>query len=467
MRRRISINKVSDLSSIPVFPPPPILHNSRTRRPNTVPSGVQASQQSQLSFSQGLSSQPGMLSHFSQNSLDEAVTNYQRVSSQEQENSLRNISSFSHLTYSREESQTLNSKSSSNLKVKQNPPEHRSQLNDGLEHRIGMMETSLRRFAMILDSVQCDVMQINKETKEVTLEMGCIKQKLIAQDNSLQLITNGQEETKARIEESLKSLLERMSKGTTDQEKLQEVYSVVSTLPQLIEASLRSLQIDLHNSTTEMQEISRTIRNLNDKDLIQSNQSSKNICSQFTRPEMHQPPANKGIMSLEDTVAPVVEMGGLKTVKQVKVTFSDRMSKNYKQKEPSINERVRGGRDSTIVIESDEEFEEGFSCLAEEKEANALSKKNVLADINTEGTKREVTNKKLVTSEGQAALSQENEGVRRSTRVRKPNTKLEEYVLGPRPQPIDLFANLTKEEEEETQRILEKARRRKRRSLML
>ncbi|QHO22188.1 hypothetical protein DS421_12g352970 [Arachis hypogaea] len=188
MRRRISINKVSDLSSIPVFPPPPILHNSRARRPNTVPSGVQASQQSQLSFSQGLSSQPGMLSHFSQNSLDEAVTNYQRVGSQEQENSLRNISSFPHLTYSREESQTLNSKSSSNLKVKQNPPEHRSQLNDGLEHRIGMMETSLRRFAMILDSVQCDVMQINKETKEVTLEMGCIKQKLIAQDNSLQLI---------------------------------------------------------------------------------------------------------------------------------------------------------------------------------------------------------------------------------------------------------------------------------------
>ncbi|XP_072066523.1 uncharacterized protein [Arachis hypogaea] len=172
-------------------------------------------------------------------------------------------------------------------------------------------------------------------------------------------------------------------------------------------------------------------------------------------------------MSLEDTVAPGVEMGGLKTVKQVKVTFSDRMSKNYKQKEPSINECVRGGRDSPIVIESDEEFEEGFSCLAEEKEANALSKKNVLADINTEGTKREITNRKLVTSEGQAAVSQENEGVRRSTRVRKPNTKLEEYVLGPRPRPIDLFANLTKEEQEETQRILEKARRRKRRSLML
>ncbi|MED6158826.1 hypothetical protein PIB30_036542 [Stylosanthes scabra] len=215
----MSINKVSDLSSISVFPPPPILHNSRTRRPTTVPSGLQASQQSQPSFSQGLSSQPGMLSHFSQNSLDEAVTNDQRVGSQEQENSLRNISSFPRLTYSREESQTLNSKSSSNLMIKWNSAEHRSkgQLNEGLDHRISTMETSLRRFAMILDS------------------------------------TKGQEEIKASIDESLKSILEQMSKATTDQEKLQEMYSVVSTLPQLIEASIQSIQSDLHNSTTEMQ----------------------------------------------------------------------------------------------------------------------------------------------------------------------------------------------------------------------
>ncbi|MED6150138.1 hypothetical protein PIB30_069460 [Stylosanthes scabra] len=396
MKRRMSINKVSDLSSISVFPPPPILHNSRTRRPNTAPNGLQASQQSQPSFSQGLSSQPGMLSHFSQNSLDEAVTNDQRVGSQEQENSLRNISSFPRPTYSREESQTLNSKSSSNLMIKWNSAEHRSkgQLNEGLDHRIGMMETSLRRFAMILDS------------------------------------TKGQEEIRASINESLKSILEQMSKATTDQEKLQEMYSVVSTLPQLIEASIQSIQSDLHNSTTEMQ---RSFLDF-----------------------------SKGIMSLEDTVASGIEMGGLKTIKQVKVTFSDRMSKNHKQKEPSVNECIRGGRDSAIVIESDEEFDEGFSCLVEDKAANALSKKNVLADINTEGPKREITNRKLVTSEGQAALSQEIEGVRRSTRVRKPNTKLEEYVLGSRPRPIDLFGNLTKEEEEETRRILQNARRQKR-----
>lgn len=41
---------------------------------------------------------------------------------------------------------------------------------EGLEQRIGIMETSMSRFAMILDSIQNDVMQINKGTKEVALE---------------------------------------------------------------------------------------------------------------------------------------------------------------------------------------------------------------------------------------------------------------------------------------------------------
>lgn len=33
-----------------------------------------------------------------------------------------------------------------------------------------MMETSLNKFGMILDSVQSDVMQVNKGIKEVSLE---------------------------------------------------------------------------------------------------------------------------------------------------------------------------------------------------------------------------------------------------------------------------------------------------------
>lgn len=48
-----------------------------------MPSGFQASQHrsqpSQQSFSQGISSQHGMSSHFSQNSLDEVVTTNDQV----------------------------------------------------------------------------------------------------------------------------------------------------------------------------------------------------------------------------------------------------------------------------------------------------------------------------------------------------------------------------------------------------
>lgn len=44
------------------------------------------------------------------------------------------------------------------------------QLSDELEHKISMMDTSLNRLGMILDSVQADIMQVNKGTKELSLE---------------------------------------------------------------------------------------------------------------------------------------------------------------------------------------------------------------------------------------------------------------------------------------------------------
>lgn len=68
--------------------------------------------------------------------------------------------------------------------------------------------------------------------------------------------TKGQEEIKAIIERSLKSLAEQMS-HVSKKEKLQDVYLAVSALPQLIEASLQNVQNDLRNITKEMQ--ARTI----------------------------------------------------------------------------------------------------------------------------------------------------------------------------------------------------------------
>ena len=44
------------------------------------------------------------------------------------------------------------------------------QIGEELERRVGIIETSLNRFGMIVDSVQSDIMQVNKGIKEVLIE---------------------------------------------------------------------------------------------------------------------------------------------------------------------------------------------------------------------------------------------------------------------------------------------------------
>ncbi|BAT97949.1 hypothetical protein VIGAN_09154100 [Vigna angularis var. angularis] len=288
--------------------------------------------------------------------------------------------------------------------LKWNSADHKGQLSEGLEHRIGIMETSLSRFAMILDSVQSDVMQVNKGTKEIILEVECIRQKLIAQDNSFQLMTKGQEEFKAMIDGNLKSLSEQMS-HVSKKEKLQDVYLAVSPLPRLIEASMQSVKNDLCNITKEMQGISSNLKSFNQKNMAPPSLSLKNLSKQVITPKKRQPLAKEANTSLQAAVAPEVEMGGWKSVKKERVTFSDKASeKVQKKKEPQTEKFMKGGIDCAIVIESDEETEVGFSCLVKEN----------------------------------AGRSGE-----------------------------DLFGKLTKEEEEETERILRKARRRKRKSIVI
>ncbi|KAL4382232.1 hypothetical protein AHAS_Ahas04G0212900 [Arachis hypogaea] len=361
----MKINKACDLSSISVLP-------QHARRPNTVASGLQSSQPrsqpSQQSFCTGLSSQPAMFSQFSQSqtSVDEAVINGQRGCSQEYHKSVRRNSCFPRLTCSREESQQPNLISSSNFRPKWNSADPKNQLSEGLEHRIGIMETSLSRFAMILDSVQSDVMQVNKGTKENNLEMECIRQKLIVHDNSLQLMIKGQEEIKASIDGNLKLLSEQLCKFTS-QEKSQEVSLIVSTLPQIIETSFKSLQQEIHAKfTEEMQEISCNLKRFNQRDLAQSTLSTKSISNQVTKREWPQPPNIEANNTLHGTVASKEEMEIWKQVKRARVTFSDKCLDEQKQKEPYTEKYVRGGKESVIVIDSSSEETAGScSCFEE------------------------------------------------------------------------------------------------------
>ncbi|XP_077240255.1 putative recombination initiation defects 3 isoform X2 [Tasmannia lanceolata] len=243
---KLKINKACDLSSISVLPP-------YSRRGNAISSAMdssvfgksQASQlrsQSQQSFSQGMS-----LSQLSQSSLDEIVTNEQRLCSQERDNSLKRISCLAPITYAREDTQMAASRSSNNVIRRWNSapvPDHRCQVSEELEHRIGLVETSLSRLGRIMDSVQSDIMQVNKAVKEVSLETEGIRQKMMVHDNSLQLMLKGEEDIKASLDGNLRSISDQLRKES-EKNKLEEILSVFSTLPDQIEARLSNLQNEL------------------------------------------------------------------------------------------------------------------------------------------------------------------------------------------------------------------------------
>ncbi|XWS32177.1 hypothetical protein CRYUN_Cryun23aG0138500 [Craigia yunnanensis] len=143
------------------------------------------------------------------------------------------------------------SRSSTNLIRKWNSasaPEHRFQTSEELEHRFSMIETSLNRFGMILDSVQSDVMQVNKGTKEVLLEMKGIRQKLIAEDTSLQLMNKGQEDIKVSIDGGMKAISDQLNMDIY-RDKLQKIFLVLSALPEQMEASLIKLSFATSSPT--------------------------------------------------------------------------------------------------------------------------------------------------------------------------------------------------------------------------
>ncbi|PKI39996.1 hypothetical protein CRG98_039659 [Punica granatum] len=227
---KLKINKACDLSSISVLPP-------HGRRPGAAPGGVQASQfhsqqQSQQSFSQGISAQHGMFSQLSQNSSDDFLTSDQRYSSQERENSVKKISTL--VNYSQEDIRMPLSRNSSNLARKWNSTsmtDNRCHISEELEHRIGLMETSLSRFGRILDSVQSDVMQ-----------------------------KKGQADVKASLDGGFKSISDQLSKGAHEN-KFLEIYSRISAIPVQIEASVMKFQDQVrYNFTREMQAFSSVLK---------------------------------------------------------------------------------------------------------------------------------------------------------------------------------------------------------------
>ncbi|XP_059651397.1 putative recombination initiation defects 3 [Cornus florida] len=378
---KLKINKASDLSSISVLPPPP-------RRASTVPNGPECSvfgksqtsqlrsQPSQQSFSQGVSSQYGMFSQLSQNSLDEIAMNDQRFGSQERENSVKKISCLPPISCAREDSQMPISRSSTNLMCKWNSApvaDLRYQISEELEHRIGMMQTSINKFGMILESIQSDIMQINRGTKDVSVVVEGIRQKLIVHDHSLQLLDKREEDIKTTLDGGFKSISDQLIQDIY-QERLQEISSMLSALPEQIDACLQKLKYDICRSFSQEMQVIASVKIPNKKHLTPNQKrltptavlprgisycATSQQMSPFKNPVVH--PKVRG----QATLGPKVEVGSWTTVKQERSNFTYRCSnKEQKQKEVSPAELERERR---VAIESDEEID-GFSCLLEEKE---------------------------------------------------------------------------------------------------
>ncbi|XWS77023.1 hypothetical protein CRYUN_Cryun01aG0228000 [Craigia yunnanensis] len=365
---KLKINKACDLSSISVLPP-------HTRRSSLAPSGPQSSQlrsqPSQQSFSQGISSQHALFSQISQSSLDEVVTTDQRFGSQDRENTAKKFSCLPPTHFTREDSQMPISRSSTNLIRKWNSasaPEHRCQTSEELEHRFSMIETSLNRFGMILDSVQSDVMQVNKGTKEMLLEMEGIRQKLIAEDTSLQLMNKGQEDIKASLHGGMKAISDQLNEDIY-RDKLHQIFLVLSALPEQMEASLIKLQNELCNTfTNEMKAIACNVKTLSQKGPVATAilpKSTGCCATPQTKPQAVKKQAVPPKVYEQPILAPKVEKGGWKSVKMKQSTINERAScKENKRKGVSSVEQET----YRILIESDEEIDGGFSCLLDDKE---------------------------------------------------------------------------------------------------
>ncbi|XP_010255343.1 PREDICTED: protein PAIR1 isoform X2 [Nelumbo nucifera] len=394
---KLKINKACDLNSISVLPP-------HSRRPNAAPTGadssvfgkIQASQlrsqQSQQSFSQGVSSQLGMSSQLSQNSLDENVANEQKYGPQERENSVKRISSLVPATHTREDTPMPFSRSSNNLMRKwsyASAMDQRCQVSEELDNRIGLMETSVNRLGMILDSIQSDIMQVNKAIKEVSLEMQGIRQKLVAHDDSLQLMLKGEEDIKASLDVGLKSIHDQL-KIDSKWYKLEDGISVLSALPDQIGTHFLKLQRELCGAfTKEIDAMVNFMKLPNHSHSVctilpakrgrHANQSRKEQPPSIKKRQCHAdqsfkeklPSMRKLVVppkvDLKAELIPNIEIGRLKSLKPERATCTNRKcGTEHKQEEMPIAELEREQR---VLIESDEDIDRGFSFLLKGKES--------------------------------------------------------------------------------------------------
>ncbi|KAG6597127.1 putative recombination initiation defects 3, partial [Cucurbita argyrosperma subsp. sororia] len=368
---RLKINKACDLSSISVLPP--------QSRSNALTTGQQApqlrSQPSQQSFSQGLSSLHGTNSQFSQNSFDEVVTNEQRFSSQDRENSIKKNSFFPPLSYSREECQLPLSKSSTSLtqRWKSTPlPDSKCQVGEELDRRLGTIENSLNKFGKILDSLHGDILHLNQGMKQISLDVEGIWQKVIVNSSLLQSMNKEHDDMKSTLDGGFKLISDQLKKDAY-QERLHEISDVLSALEKQVQASQLKLRNDFISTfTQEMKAMVCTLKKPLQKfphRPIESPESTASLDVPQQKRRRCKIQSASPDVCIRATAVQTEEVGRWKSVKVGKTFCTSTVAKKEDAKKaiPFSEQRLVVEREYRVIVDSDEEIERSFSCLIEEK----------------------------------------------------------------------------------------------------
>ncbi|XP_066307617.1 protein PAIR1 isoform X2 [Miscanthus floridulus] len=313
---KLKINKACDLGSISVLPPRRTGGSGGAGGAGSSAAAVAAGSQqqqrsqpmSQQSFSQGVVGSGGASSllhsqsQLSQASLDENLLSLHLASPARDQrfwlhdDSSKKIPSLpvSSASCVREESQLQLAKTSGNPVNRWNPS-----LPDGVvptedvERKFQHMASSVHKVGMVLDSVQNDVMQLNRAMKEAALDSGSIQQKLVVLDTLLQKNLKGQDDLKALVESNTKSISDQLTVLNSHSNKLDEISSTLSILPKQIETDLKQEQSDIIRIfRKDIEEIVRAVRSLNSKvDAIQMPTDQR--CTTNGRPLMNQLPFDR------------------------------------------------------------------------------------------------------------------------------------------------------------------------------
>ncbi|KAM3387283.1 hypothetical protein ACQJBY_010238 [Aegilops geniculata] len=168
----------------------------------------------------------------------------------------------------------------------------RCQVNEDVERKFLHLASSVQKMGMVLDSVQNDVMQLNRGMKEASLDSGNIQKKFVLLEDSLKQILKGQDDLKALLKGSMKSNPDQLSILTR---KMDEISSILSVLPKQVQTEFEQFKGDIFRFfTKEMEGVVRAVRSLDSRLPGVMQMLADQSCTTNAKPLMNQTAVENG-----------------------------------------------------------------------------------------------------------------------------------------------------------------------------